>query len=226
MSRGRRPAAPRPAREAPDGPWLEPGEVRPSLLLLGPERLEAGFPDAVEAALSGGGVAALVLDPTAGPAAAWPGLAAACLARCRAASTALLLTGDPAAVIGCGADGVLLDSVPAIEPARRLLGLERPIGVACPAGRHALMEAGEAGADWLLLRSGGVATELAELVGWWSELFVLPCAAACAEPAAAGPLLAAGLDFLVPPPSIWQDAAGALAPWRAALAAAGGRSAA
>jgi len=216
-SQGAGPASARGAREAPAGPWVEPGEVEPALLLAAPDRLDADFADRLAAALAGGRVAALLLDPAACPPAERAELLAACLARCREASVALFLEGDPMAVIEHAADGVLLRAVAAVEPARRLLGLERPIGVATGGSRHAAMEAGEAGADWLLLGEGLALARCAELVGWWSGLFVLPCAAPCASLDAARLLLAAGADFLVPPTSIWADPPAALAPFRTAL---------
>ena len=215
---GAGPASARGAREAPAAPSVEPGEVEPALLLPGPDRFDPAFPDRLERAVAGGRVAALLLDPAACPPAQRAELVAACRARCRAAPVALFLEGDPLAVIEYGADGVLLRSVEAIEPARRLLGLERPIGVATGGSRHAAMEAGEAGADWLLLGEGLALERCAELVGWWSGLFVLPCAAPCASPEAARLLLAAGADFLIPPASIWVGPEAALAPFRAALA--------
>ena len=215
---GAGPASARGAREAPAAPSVEPGEVEPALLLAAPDRLDADFADRLEAALAGGRVAALLLDPAACPPAQRAELVAACRARCRAAPVALFLEGDAAAVIEHAADGVLLRAVEAVEPARRLLGLERPIGAATGGSRHAAMEAGEAGADWLLLGEGLALERCAELVGWWSGLFVLPCAAPCASPEAAGVLLAAGADFLIPPASIWADPEAALAPFRVALA--------
>jgi thiamine-phosphate pyrophosphorylase len=206
------------ARGEPGGPSVEPGEVEPALLLSGPDRLDPSFPDRLEAALAGGRVAALLLDPAGAPAEAKAELLAACRERCRAAAVALFLVEDAAAVIEHAADGVLLRAAQAVEPARRLLGLERPIGVATGGSRHAALEAGEAGADWLLLGEGFALERCAELVGWWSELFLLPCAAPCASPEAARVLLAAGADFLIPPASIWADPSAALAPFRAALA--------
>lgn len=206
------------AGDAAAGLWVEPGEVEPALLLPGPDRLDPAFPDRLERAVAGGRVAALLLDPAAAPAEAKAELFSACLERCRAASIALFLVEDAAAVIAHAADGLLLRSVAAIEPARRLLGLERPIGAATGGSRHAAMEAGEAGADWLLLGEGLALERCAELVGWCSGLFVLPCAAPCASPEAARLLLAAGADFLIPPASIWADPEAALAPFRVALA--------
>ncbi len=219
MSRTRPAARGGPSGEAPPGPWLEPGEAEPALVLPAPERLEGGFPAVLARALADRRVAAVLLDPAAGPAPLRAELLAECRTRCRDAGVALFLEGDPAAVIEAAADGLLLRALEAVEPARRVLGLERPIGVATGGSRHAAMEAGEAGADWLLLGEGLPVERLAELVAWWSGLFVLPCAVPCPGPEAAAGLLAAGADFLIPPAAIWAEPEAALAPFRAALAA-------
>ncbi len=219
MSRTGRAAPGGRSGEAPAGPWLEPGEIEPALILPTPERLDAGFPVALARALAGGRVAAVLLDPTGCPAALRTELLAACRAHCRDATVALFLEGDPATVIEAAADGLLLRALETVEPARRVLGLERPIGVATGGSRHAAMEAGEAGADWLLLGEGLPVERRAELVAWWSGLFVLPCAVPCPGPEAAAELLAAGADFLIPPASIWSEPEAALAPFRTALAA-------
>lgn len=215
----RRPARPvaRGTASLAGSPELEPGEVPPALILPSPGRDAADLPTTLERALVGGRVAAVLLDPSVLPAAERIELLVACRERCRAAGTALFLEGDPAAVIEAGADGLLLRAIELIEPARRLLGLERPIGAATGASRHAAMEAGEAGADWLLLGEGLALPACAELIGWWSGLFVLPAAAPCPSPEAAAVLLGAGADFLVPPASIWATPEAALAPFRATL---------
>lgn len=212
------------AAEPAGGPWLEPGEVGPSLLLPPPPSLDAAFLPALEAALEGGGVAALLLDPAAAPASAFEALVAACRERCRKAGCALFLLHDAARVISTAADGLLADGPEMVEPARRLLGLERPIGVACGGSRHRAMEAGEAGADWLLLGDGTSPSTARELVAWWSELFVLPCAAPCPSAEAAAALVAAGVDFLLPEPSLWREPATTLAWLRTALATASPRT--
>jgi thiamine-phosphate pyrophosphorylase len=68
--------------------------------------------------------------------------------------------------------------------------------------RHAAMVAGEAGADYVQFGSLDLAPPGAviDLVAWWHELFVLPCAAAGRfSPATARTLAEAGADFLATP---------------------------
>jgi hypothetical protein len=60
--------------------------------------------------------------------------------------------------------------------------------------------AGEAGADYVHLGPRAAefdAARLLELVGWWSELFVLPCAVGPVADDRVAELRLRGLDFLV-----------------------------
>lgn len=175
---------------ADDGPWIEPGEAAGLLLLAPADPAAADLLARLAPALATGAVAALVVDPSA---AGWDAAALAAGRQvCHEHGAAFLLDGGARAA-RAGADGVLLRDVDEIAAARRLLGPERIIGAACGLSRHAGMVAGEAGADYVMFGAPGdpleAGSELFDLVAWWSELFVLPCAAA-------GPLtpdLAAGL---------------------------------
>lgn len=182
MSRKHRPRAGlEPAAE--DGPWLPPGERHPRLLLF------AGEPDpALETLLAEGAVAALVAAPAA--LAAWR-------ARLEPGRVALLALDDP----GAEADGVHLSDPRGVGAARERLGRERIVGAACGFSRHAAMVAGEAGADYVMFgdfdHPAAPGDELCELVAWWHELFVIPCAAAGRPDATTLRALAgAGADFL------------------------------
>ena len=137
--------------------------------------------------------------------------------RAHALSIACLLKNDVNACLALAADGVLLhDATPGqVRQARTRLGTDRIIGVCCPARRHALMELGEAGADWLgvdqRMEAGGE-----NLLAWWAEMFTLPVAAMQpVEPEELPALRGMGADFVVVSPAIWDSAERA-----AALAAA------
>jgi len=110
-----------------------------------------------------------------------------------------LLALDQAAAEGI--DGVHLNEPTGIAAARARLGPGRIVGAACGLSRHAGMVAGEAGADYVMFggldRAPTPGDELFELVRWWSELFVIPCAAAAPpDPALARALVEAGADLL------------------------------
>lgn len=171
MSKKRGPSsAPEPAD---DGPWLDPDDAEPKLLLFATPGLGE-----LDAALATGAVAAVVADTRAMPG----DDVQATMAACRAHGVACLLRGDAAAARTARADGVHLDDPDRVAAARKLLGEQALIGVSCSLSRHAAMVAGEAGADYVMF--GALADrptadgELAEALAWWSELFVLPCVAA------------------------------------------------
>ena len=179
MSRARRAAA---AVEAADGPWLDPGDEGTRLLLFAvptPELLASGC------------LAAMVL-----PATAIDDEVRALRLRHR---LPLLVRGEPAATRGAELDGAHLAAPELVARTRQTLGRDVLIGVDCGLSRHAAMVAGEAGADYVLFGSLDLAPPgaVTDLVVWWRELFVLPCAAAGRfSPEAAAALADAGADFL------------------------------
>lgn len=136
-----------------------------------------------------------------------------------AGRAACLVAGDLALALALEADGLQLDPAPAdLTLIRARLGAERIIGAVCGRSRHAAMVAGEAGADYIVLGepAGGADPELLALIGWWHELFVLPCLVACATSEEAVALAGAGADLLAIGPALWHDPA-ALARLRAAI---------
>jgi thiamine-phosphate pyrophosphorylase len=125
---------------------------------------------------------------------------------------ATVLTDNAAAMANVqGFDGLHLPAdVPAIKAARDRLGPDRIVGADCLPSRHEAMTLAEAGADYIAFGRGedGKAIEdLAEMIGWWGELIELPCAAwlAADAPEAAWRMLAAGADFVIPGPEIWDE---------------------
>jgi thiamine-phosphate pyrophosphorylase len=110
------------------------------------------------------------------------------------------------------ADGVHLTSAEAAADARRRLGPDRLIGAEAGMSRHAAMVAGDEGADYVMFGAVDANEDLGrvvDLVTWWGELFVLPCAAAApTAPDAAETLVRAGADFVAVGPSVWGQAAG------------------
>lgn len=183
-----------------EGPWLEPDEAAPGLLLfvsLGQD----GLPPGLEAVLAEGGIVAVVGDATALPAPArGPALAAAREA-CHRRTAAFLVHNDAAAARAASADGVHLDDPAKVAATRSQLGPDAIIGAACGRSRHIAMVAGEAGADYVMLgaldRPVEDGDELLELVAWWNELFVIPCAVAGRlTPDRAAAFVRAGADLV------------------------------
>lgn len=146
------------------------------------------------------------------------------------AGAAVLINDRPDLAAELGADGVHIgQSDASCAQARSILGPDRVIGVTCHDSRHLAMEAGEAGADYVAFGAffptatkTAATTASPELLGWWSELFEIPCVAiggitidTCAE------LARAGADFVAVSAGIWSHPLGpkaAIAAFNARLA--------
>ena len=122
-----------------------------------------------------------------------------------------LVKDDAALAKKIGADGVHLDANrTAYARARAILGDDATIGANCGLGRHDAMVLAEIGADYVafgpnLTEVEAEGDERAELIAWWSEIFVIPCIAwdvSSAEEAAR--LADLGADFVAVPQTLWQ----------------------
>ena len=122
---------------------------------------------------------------------------------------AVLLEDEAALAAALGCDGVHLGDPAALAAARRALGPEASIGVACGASRHAAMVAGEGGADYVAF--GGFeppAPPDLELIAWWREFMILPYVALGAStPGELDALRAAGADFIAVSPDLARQIA-------------------
>ncbi len=125
-----------------------------------------------------------------------PEAAATVVGLAHTAGRATFVLDDAGAARTAGADGVLLVREPdRVEEARRRLGADALIGVACGASRHDAMLAGERGCDYVVF--AGAAEPLIEVVDWWGSLFELPCVADLRGGGDPESLAAAGADFLL-----------------------------
>ena len=111
-----------------------------------------------------------------------------------------------------GADGVHIAADPAAyAETRRRLGESASIGVGCGLNRHDAMQFAELGADYVAFGAESGSTidainERAELIAWWSEIFVVPCVAWNVDSASdAAKLAALGADFVALSRLIWHD---------------------
>ena len=111
-----------------------------------------------------------------------------------------------------GADGLHIEADDeAYRKARDLLGESASIGAGCGQSRHDAMRLAELGADYVAFGPaaasdiGGI-DQYAELIAWWSEIFVVPCVAWNVDiPEDAARLAALGADFVAPSNRIWRD---------------------
>jgi len=128
------------------------------------------------------------------------------------AGVACLIENDIALAERLGADGVhIAADADLYESARNLLGESANIGVGCGLDRHDAMRLAEMGADYVAFgpdHANGIdaVDQCAELMAWWSDIFVVPCIAwNIDDPEQAARLAGLGADFVAPARTIWQD---------------------
>lgn len=126
----------------------------------------------------------------------------------QARGVAALIENDAALARVLRADGVHLawsdDIAARYEEAREILGTRFIVGAQAGKSRHDAMLLGEAGADYIafgapaaLKDQDNAKKRRDELVGWWSEIFEIPCVAMDIDsPEAAVALAALHADFL------------------------------
>jgi thiamine-phosphate pyrophosphorylase len=122
---------------------------------------------------------------------------------------------DLAAELDCDGVHVGEEDMPYAE-ARRLLGLDRVVGVTCGASRDRAITAAEAGADYVAFGAFFPSTTKTakhhadpELLRDWSETTVVPCCAIGGiTQQNCGPLVEAGADFLAVISAIWSHPKG------------------
>ncbi len=121
---------------------------------------------------------------------------------------AFLVEDRPEVAREAGADGVHLNGGGAsVSRVRERIGPEAIVGVGCGLSRHAAMEAGEAGADYVAF--AGPEADLAELLAWWQATMTPPCVALDGVTLENAVWLArAGADFLGLGDAVWQHPEG------------------
>lgn len=188
------------------------------LYLITPPRIEDGFLQTLDAALSAGPVAALQLRLKDHDVDEIRRLAPPLIACAQKHGTAAIMNDSPELADELGCDGVHIGQQDGrIKDARSIMGKSRTVGVTCHDSRHLAMTAGEAGADYVAFgafypTSTKAAPTRAEpdLLRWWVELFELPCVAIGGITVAnARPLIDNGADFLAVSGGVWGHEDGA-----------------
>jgi len=133
------------------------------------------------------------------------------------ATVALRAQADGAHILGAGEE--LVDAAKKLSP-------KYIVGAGDLPTRDDAMRAGEIGVDYVLFENDDPDV-LTERVGWWAELFNIPCVARAKTLAGIAPLAKAGADFVMLDDAVWSDPRGpaaAVADALAALEAEGSRS--
>ncbi len=124
---------------------------------------------------------------------------------------ALLIDRRADLVARADADGAHLTGIEALNESLTTLKPERIAGCGGLASRHDAMEAVEAGADYAMFgeaNENGARPDFAQIeerVGWWADVFELPCVAYAASLDEVAALVAAGADFVALGDWIWRE---------------------
>jgi thiamine-phosphate pyrophosphorylase len=127
---------------------------------------------------------------------------------------ALLLAGRDDIVARSGADGAHLGNVDALKDAVARLKPKNIAGVGGLRTRHDAMIAGEAGADYVMFgdpdEAGNRASfdAIIDRVGWWAEVFEVPCVAYAVRLEEIEALAAARADFVAIGGAVFDDPRG------------------
>ena len=176
------------------------------------------FAGALDAALTAGDVAAVLLRLADADERTLINRAKSIAAVVQRRDIALLLDGRPDIVGRAGADGAHLSGIEALRGALGGLKPDRIAGVGGLRSRHDAMLAAEANPDYVMFgepdRRGNQARRpefaaILERVEWWAELFQLPCIGYAAAADEIRPLAKAGADFVALGDWIWQEPGGA-----------------
>jgi thiamine-phosphate pyrophosphorylase len=185
------------------------------LYLITPPRLEApsGFARTLEAALTGGDVAALQIRLKDVPDDQIAAAVHVLTPVAEAHGVAVILNDRPDLAAQLGCDGVHVGQEDAsYAEARRLMGTDGIVGVTCHGSRHLAMEAAEAGADYVAFGAFfDTATKAAktraeiEVLEIWQESMTTPCVAIGGLTVEnCRPLVTAGADFLAVSSGVWS----------------------
>jgi thiamine-phosphate pyrophosphorylase len=171
------------------------------LYLALPANPTAAFENELARVLAATEPACLLLPDAA---ASEPGLDGTLRTMTSARDMALLVEHDVERAASIGADGVHLPPDAArFREARERLGQRAIVGIGCIESRHEAMVMAELGADYVAF-AALPGDRQAELIAWWSEIFVVPSVAFDVEtPEAAARLAGLGADFVAPAAVVW-----------------------
>lgn len=196
-------------------------EPHTRLALLSPHRVEAGDADALAAAITAacaaGDVAAVLLRLASADERSLVNLVKrlAPVAQEAGAAVVVACTGFAGDLVSVsargGADGVHLDKARDgdLRDLRDRLADGRILGAGGHEQKHAAMEAGETGVDYVMfggLYADGIAPEAATVIeraSWWTEIFETPCIAVAHTQDEVGPILETGAEFLGLESALW-----------------------
>lgn len=184
----------------------------PRLYLMTPLVADvSGFSTQLETALGAGDVAAVLLRLADADERTLINRVKALAPPVQNKGAALLLDGRVSLVARGGADGAHLSGIGDFTAALEMLKPERIVGAGGLASRHDAMLAAEQGADYVMFGEPDPTGKcpafaaVEERVGWWAEVFEIPCVGYSESLATISPLVAAGADFVALGDSVWRE---------------------
>jgi thiamine-phosphate pyrophosphorylase len=184
----------------------------PRLYLITPQIADtSAFSLQLASALDAGDIAAVLLRPAEADERTLINCAKALATPVQGKGCALLLDGRPDLVARAGADGAHLTGIAAFTDAIGQLKPERIAGAGGVTTRDDAMLAAEQGADYVMFGEPDARgtrpalSAIEERVGWWAEVFEIPCIGYAASLEEIAPLVAAGADFVALGDFLWRD---------------------
>lgn len=184
----------------------------PRLYLMTPLVADvSGFSTQLETALGAGDVAAVLLRLADADERTLINRVKALAPPVQNKGAALLLDGRADLVARGGADGAHFSGIAEFTAAIETLKPERIAGSGGLASRHDAMLAAEQGADYVMFGEPDPTGKcpafaaVEERVGWWAEVFEIPCVGYSESLATISPLVAAGADFVALGDSVWRE---------------------
>ncbi|MCE1237561.1 MAG: thiamine phosphate synthase [Hyphomicrobiales bacterium] len=187
------------------------------LVLVTPSTVDlATFPATLEAAVSAGDVASLIVALDGGSEMTRQRLAEILTPIAQAHDVAVMVRNDSRAAGRSRADGVHVDTGPAdLENALETFHPNGIVGVGGLATRHEAMEAGDTAVDYVFFgdldhpETDEAAPRALELAAWWTPLFEPPVVLlAGATLASCDAAAATGAEFVALRHAIWSDPRG------------------
>jgi thiamine-phosphate pyrophosphorylase len=184
----------------------------PRLYLITPQIADASaFSAQLISALEAGDVAAVLLHLGDDSERAQINCAKSLAGPVQSKECALLIDGRFDLVARSGADGAHLTGVAAFTDAIGQLKPERIAGAGGLVSRHDAMVVAEQGADYVMfgepdaMGRGPSLSAIEERIGWWAEVFEIPCVGYAASLDEIAPLALAGADFVALGDFVWRD---------------------
>ena len=124
---------------------------------------------------------------------------------------ALLLDGRADLVARGGADGAHLSGIASFTAALETLKPERIAGTGGLASRHDAMLAAEQGSDYVMFGEPDPTGKcpafaaIEDRIGWWAEVFEIPCVGYSESLETISPLVVAGADFVALGDAAWLE---------------------